>query len=196
LSVGCTCAWLRRLPVTEMHFRHFSREFFLLCRANTYCLESQLFSCPHNSRSLQHGAYDVKSCTCVPGFFMENSECLKYPGSFFCNLNSIHQCPLNMHTTIDTPGSIANCVCLPGFSQKSTSDGCEAITIGKEALQGVKISAVKNCPPETTTQNTQSIHKVNMVVAHMGANGISLATNRWGGACGKGRGFRQQPKVL
>jgi len=28
LSTGRTCAWPRRLPVTEMHFRHFSREFF------------------------------------------------------------------------------------------------------------------------------------------------------------------------
>jgi len=27
LSIGRTCAWPRRLPVTEMHFRHFSREF-------------------------------------------------------------------------------------------------------------------------------------------------------------------------
>jgi len=26
LSIGRTCAWPRRLPVTEMHFRHFSRE--------------------------------------------------------------------------------------------------------------------------------------------------------------------------
>jgi len=28
LSIGRTCAWPRRLPATEMHFRHFSREFF------------------------------------------------------------------------------------------------------------------------------------------------------------------------
>ena len=27
LSTGRTCAWPRSLPVTEMHFRHFSREF-------------------------------------------------------------------------------------------------------------------------------------------------------------------------
>jgi len=27
LSIGRTCAWPRRLPVTEMHFRHFSRQF-------------------------------------------------------------------------------------------------------------------------------------------------------------------------
>jgi len=27
LSIGCTCAWPRRLPVTEMHFCYFSREF-------------------------------------------------------------------------------------------------------------------------------------------------------------------------
>ena len=27
LSIGRTCAWPRRLPVTEMNFRHFSREF-------------------------------------------------------------------------------------------------------------------------------------------------------------------------
>jgi len=26
-SIGRTCAWPRRLPVTEMHFRHFHREF-------------------------------------------------------------------------------------------------------------------------------------------------------------------------
>ena len=28
LSIGRTCAWPWRLPVTEMNFRHFSREFF------------------------------------------------------------------------------------------------------------------------------------------------------------------------
>jgi len=28
-SIGRTCAWPRRLPVTEMHFRHFSREFYI-----------------------------------------------------------------------------------------------------------------------------------------------------------------------
>ena len=27
LSIGRTCAWPRRLPVTEMHFRHFPHEF-------------------------------------------------------------------------------------------------------------------------------------------------------------------------
>jgi len=27
LSIGRTCAWPRRAPVTEMHFRHYSREF-------------------------------------------------------------------------------------------------------------------------------------------------------------------------
>jgi len=27
LPIGRTCAWPRRLPVTEMHFRHFAREF-------------------------------------------------------------------------------------------------------------------------------------------------------------------------
>jgi len=29
LSIGRTCAWPRRLPITEMHFRHFSCEFFI-----------------------------------------------------------------------------------------------------------------------------------------------------------------------
>jgi len=28
LSIGRTCAWPRRLPVTEVHFRHFSRECY------------------------------------------------------------------------------------------------------------------------------------------------------------------------
>jgi len=35
LSIGRACAWPRRLPVTEMHFRHFSREFLIspFCRS-------------------------------------------------------------------------------------------------------------------------------------------------------------------
>ena len=33
-----------------------------------------------------------------------------------------------------------------------------------------------------------------MVVAHIGANGLSLETGRWGKAQGEGRGFRQQPR--
>ena len=32
-----------------------------------------------------------------------------------------------------------------------------------------------------------------MVVAHIGANGLSLETDRWGRARGESRGFRQQP---
>ena len=36
--------------------------------------------------------------------------------------------------------------------------------------------------------------RVNMVVAHVGANGLSLETGRWGRARGESRGFRQQPK--
>jgi hypothetical protein len=135
--------------------------FCVLCRENTYCVGSQFFSCPHNSRSLQHGAFDVQTCTCLPGFFMQNSECSKCPESFFCNLNLIHQCPLNMHTTINTPGNIADCVCRPGFSPKSTVNECEEITFGtywtQEIQQGVRISVVKTCPLDTTTQNTQSI---------------------------------------
>jgi len=35
---------------------------------------------------------------------------------------------------------------------------------------------------------------VNMVVAHIGANGLSLETDRWGGAREESRGFRQQSK--
>jgi len=33
-----------------------------------------------------------------------------------------------------------------------------------------------------------------MIVAHIGANGLSLEIDRWGGARGESRGFRQQPK--
>ena len=40
LFIGGTCAWPRRLPVTEMHFRHFSREFLTRSKENDahqYC---------------------------------------------------------------------------------------------------------------------------------------------------------------
>jgi len=33
-----------------------------------------------------------------------------------------------------------------------------------------------------------------MVVTHIGANGLSLETDRWGRARGESREFRQQPK--
>ena len=33
-----------------------------------------------------------------------------------------------------------------------------------------------------------------MVVAHIGANGLSLETDTWGGARGESREFRQQPR--
>jgi len=36
--------------------------------------------------------------------------------------------------------------------------------------------------------------RVNMVVAHIGVNGLSLETDRWGRARGESRGFRQQPR--
>jgi len=36
--------------------------------------------------------------------------------------------------------------------------------------------------------------RVNMVVAHTEANGLSLETNRWGRARGESRGFRKQPR--
>ena len=34
LSIGRTCAWPRRLPVTEMHFRHFSCELIIRNSSN------------------------------------------------------------------------------------------------------------------------------------------------------------------
>jgi len=64
LSVGRTCAWPRRLPVTEMHFRHFSREFTL---------------CPNNTQ------HDQNLCCQVP-------VCLQYCWSCFtvhCSLITI-----------------------------------------------------------------------------------------------------------
>ena len=36
--------------------------------------------------------------------------------------------------------------------------------------------------------------QVDMVVAHVGANGLCLETNRLGAARGESRAFRQQPK--
>ena len=36
--------------------------------------------------------------------------------------------------------------------------------------------------------------RFNMVVAHIGATGLSLETDKWGRARGESRVFRQQPK--
>jgi len=38
--------------------------------------------------------------------------------------------------------------------------------------------------------------RVNMVVAHIRADGLSLETDSWGRARGESKGFRQQPKII
>ena len=47
---------------------------------------------------------------------------------------------------------------------------------------------------EAVAFNAELADESNMVVAHIGANGLSLETNRWGRARGESIGFRQQPR--
>ena len=52
LSIGRTCAWPRRLPVTEMHFHHFSREFSYL---SPYL---HIFTCTYRGTHTQAHMYN------------------------------------------------------------------------------------------------------------------------------------------
>jgi len=52
------------------------------------------------------------------------------------------------------------------------------------------------CNAITVLAKSPAVTVVNMVVAHIEANGLSLETDRWGRARGERRGFRQQPRVV
>ena len=126
-----------------------------LCPEDAFCHGGLRFHCPLNSKNSLPGSFDISSCKCRDGHFLQGTECKTCPSRLFCHSNRVFECPKNMQTIIQEAATVADCRCLPGFFLYSASTGCEPVSRGQYWL--ATNNRVRSCPPNMTTAYTQSL---------------------------------------
>jgi len=89
LSIGRTCACPRRLPVTEMHFRHFSRECVCVCVRVYVYIYTCIYACIH--------IYMYIQCTCIGIYMSMYIYIHKYVYIYIYKYIYIHTCEYVLH---------------------------------------------------------------------------------------------------
>lgn len=85
------------------------------CAANAFCPGHGLkLGCPEHSSS-PAGAAASSDCTCLPGFFRYDNQCLECGAGFFCFAEIRTPCPANS-TSQRRSTTAHDCTCVSGFA--------------------------------------------------------------------------------
>ena len=92
-----------------------------ICPVNTYNMHKKQYmeectQCQMHNSTSSAGSAAPTACTCLPGFFRDDSRCVECSENHFCALNTRSPCPANSSSVV-LRFSIDNCTCVPGFRE-------------------------------------------------------------------------------
>lgn len=114
------------------------------CEEGTFCFNEILQSCPANATS-PVGSFNLKNCTCNPGYYEEDTTCDLCGIGFYCTgALSRYSCPQHRTTKTKYSSILDDCECMKGYSPDNEEE-CVGCLAGKyKDLMGMH--SCTSCP--------------------------------------------------